>query len=161
MDVIILLVCAEALRINLNITTKKQVNSLETDDGESSEELRHDFMLSVDSNSCEDTRIFLVELPLSVDGNDFHKLSFQVDTAASCNTLPNRVYESIGAPENLTKSKSVLHSYSGNIIKAVGKHKLLCECQEKFDAIEFEIIDNGHTRNVGLEGLCRAWTNSL
>ena len=51
-------------------------------------------------------------------------------------------YESIGAHENLTRSKSALHSYSGNIIKPVGKCKLLCESQQKFDVIEFEIIDN-------------------
>ena len=78
---------------------KKQLSSLEMDDVESSEEFRHDVMLSVDTNS-EDIRKLLVELPLSVDGNDFHKLSFQVDTAASYNTLPYRVYETIEAPEN-------------------------------------------------------------
>ena len=52
---------------------KKPVNSLETDDRESSEEFTCDFMPSIDSNSCEDIRKLLVELPLSVDGNDFHK----------------------------------------------------------------------------------------
>ena len=51
----------------------------------------------------------------------------------------------------MTKSKSVLHSYSGNIIKPVVKCKLLCEFQEKFDVIEFEIIDNND--DIGKPGL--------
>ena len=51
----------------------------------------------------------------------------------------------------MTRSKSVLHSYSGNILKHVGKCKLLCESQEKFDVIEFEIIDNND--DVGKPGL--------
>ena len=55
-------------------------------------------MLPVDSNSCEDIRKLMLKLLLSVDGNEFYKLSFQVETASLCNTLPYRVYEGIEAP---------------------------------------------------------------
>ena len=131
----------------------KQVHSLEQE-GESSDEFTHDYALSVDSSSASDVKKLLVELPLSLDGTNFQKVTFQVDTAASCNTLPLRMFSTIGNLQDLSHSKSVLHSYSGNMIKPLGRCTLLCESEEKFDTIDFEVIDDVDVVNKpGLLGI--------
>jgi transposase InsO family protein len=96
--------------------------------------------LSVDAVDCTHNKLF-TKLALSVTGNTFRKISFQIDTAASCNTMPLDTFLLFGKRSDLHPSKSTLVSYSGNIITPVGKVTLLVESPESFDTLDFEVVD--------------------
>ena len=87
------------------------------------------------------------ELPLSVNGDSFTKVKFQVDTAASCNTMPYELFLKVGSHNDLCPSKSTLLSYSGDTIKPLGRVTLLYESSDKYETLQFEVIDSKGLEN--------------
>ena len=128
----------------------KQVHILEGrhyESGDSEDEISHNYALSLDkthydANSPKKIQKLFVPLTLSKDGSCFEKLNFQVDTAASCNTMTFQMFQKIGSLSDLSPSKSLLHTYSGSIIKPLGKFTALCESKDKFDTLDFEVISD-------------------
>jgi hypothetical protein len=66
------------------------------------------------------SKLFVI-LPLSQDGKNFENVKFQIDSAASCNTMPYDVFLRIADKTNLRPSHAVLRKYSGEQIKPIGK----------------------------------------
>ena len=107
------------------------VNSLEQENHDTyeydSNDCAHNYALSVDNDSNIPVRKLFVTFKLSVDGENFKTLKFQVDTAASCNTMPYEMFRSMSSSKTLGPSKSILHSYSGKSIRPLGKCTALSE----------------------------------
>ena len=81
-------------------------------------------------------------LSLSSQGNNFKRVPFQVDTAATCNTMPFDMYKKFGDVNSLKLTKSTLFSYCGHSVKPLGTATLLCETPTKFEFITFQVVDN-------------------
>ena len=79
---------------------------------------------------------------LSKEGNEFKKVPFQVDIAATCNTMLFDMYKKFGGVSDLKPTKSTLFSYCGHSIKPLGTVTLLCEAPTKFEFIRFHVVDN-------------------
>ena len=103
---------------------------------ESQYELVHD-----PSRKKSPNKLF-TSLSLSKEGNEFKKVPFQVDTAATCNTMPFDMYKKFGGVSDLKPTKSTLFSYCGHSIKPLGIATLLCEAPTKFESITFQVVDN-------------------
>jgi transposase InsO family protein len=123
----------------------------EREDTDSDDGCYYQYALCVDTcsvNAVDSTpRKLFTELALSLSGDNFIKLPFQIDTAASCNTMPLNMFLLIGKHSDLRPSKSTLMSYSGDVIKTVGKVTLMSESSEKYDTLDFEVIDTTAMQN--------------
>jgi hypothetical protein len=127
------------------------VEKNETDDSDPDEGFYYDYALCVETvsvNAIDSTpRKLFTQLVLSLTGDKFVKLPFQIDTAASCNTMPLDMFLSIGKQSDLRPSKSTLVSYSGNVIKTAGKVTLLSDSSKSYDVLDFEVIDTSNMQN--------------
>ena len=114
----------------------------------SDDELTHDYTFILDRKNCihvvdgQTSGKMCVSLSLSSDGSEFQDCSFQVDSAASCNTLPPKMYNVFGGVKDLKPSHSILHTYSGKSIKPLGKTTLLCESNMSYNLLDFEVVAN-------------------
>ena len=84
---------------------------------------------------------------MSNKSNKFKRVPFQVDTAATCNTMPLDIYLKFGSVNALKPTRSTLFSYCGNPIKPLGTVTLLCEAPKKFEFITFQVVDNKVLKN--------------
>ena len=66
----------------------------------------------------------------------------QVDSPATCNTLPSCVYKQISGTNPLQPSHAKIYPYSGKAIRPIGKLSLACEGPSHFESLEFHIIDS-------------------
>ena len=80
-------------------------------------------------------------LSLSVKGDEFTDVTFQVDTAATCNTLPYRMFQQLGNKSQLQRTSSKLVSYSGAIIKPLGKISLVHKSTSSYTLLDFQVVD--------------------
>ena len=101
--------------------------------------ISHEYAFSLESmpgqvNHVESAnRKLFTSLALSTKGTKTVIVQFQVDTAASCNTLPLSEYLKVDRGKvNLCPSRALLHAYSGSIIRPIGCMKLLCKTTDKF-----------------------------
>ena len=114
----------------------------------SDDELTHDYTFILDRKNCihvvdgQTSGKMCVSLSLSSDGSEFQDCSFQVDSAASCNTLPPKMYNVFGGVKDLKPSHSILRTYSGKSIKPLGKTTLLCESNMSYNLLDFEVVAN-------------------
>ena len=112
--------------------------------------LDHQYALSVDSQNefvlgvtdSNSPKKLFTSLSLSIRGNKFQRIPFQVDSAATCNTLPYDMYLKLGKASELKPTKSTLFTYCGSPIKPLGTVTLVCETPVKFECISFEVIDS-------------------
>jgi hypothetical protein len=81
-------------------------------------------------------------LPILVKPNKTVKVLMQVDSAATCNTLPSEIYKKIAGSSPPKQSKSRILPYSGGVIHPVGKQTFACEGANSFETLEFEIISS-------------------
>ena len=122
----------------------------DNDSNESDTEISHEYGFALDMDkTSSDVKIkkMYATLSLSKDGDKFREFKFQVDTAASCNTMPFEMFQKMADISDLSTSKSLLHTYSGDIIKPLGKITTVCELPNTIDTIEFEIVDNRDIKN--------------
>ena len=92
------------------------------------------------SDSPKDDKYF-TWLPVSVSPNRSVKVLMQVDSAATCNTLPSSIYSKISDAAPLKPSRAKIFPYSGKAIHPVGRVSLACEGVTHFETLEFEVID--------------------
>ena len=131
-------VCASACA---HATCSRQAEQESSDD-------EHNYTLSLDHVDKEavlelssGARKFFTTLPVSVNGSAFEDIEVQVDSAATCNTMPYSVFRKLGTAKDLGKSSATLVSYCGETIKSRGKANLLYSSPEGYDTIEFEVVD--------------------
>jgi hypothetical protein len=84
---------------------------------------------------------YFVTLPISATGSNFKKLSFQIDTAATCNTIAEHMLNSLVPPPVVSPSPFVLHPYGdGPQIMPSGQVDLLCERGNTFELLTFQVL---------------------
>lgn len=84
---------------------------------------------------------FFANLALSATGIDtFVPITCQIDTAATCNTIPDSLLYHFPTKPKITRSSAVLSPYSGPPIKPIGKTQLVCNRNNKYELLEFQVI---------------------
>jgi hypothetical protein len=103
------------------------------------EYVAHSFQVYASSNVTGDK--FLTWLPVVVEENRTVKILVQVDSAASCNTMPSSLYEKLKCPTPLKRSRATITPYAANtIIHPLGKQTFLCEGTAQFETLDFQVI---------------------
>lgn len=97
-----------------------------------------DTLTLTDIGSVTASRKLFSNLSLSAKGDVFISVSVQLDTGASCNTIPVSLVKKMKA--QIVKSSTVLRAYSGNVIKPLGKVTFVCDNNGAFHTLEFEVI---------------------
>ena len=101
----------------------------------------HSFSAFALHDGAEDDKYF-TWLPVSVSPEKSIKVLMQVDSAASCNTLPSSVFRKISSAAPLKPSHVRIFPYSGEAIHPLGKVSLPCEGVSRFETLEFQVIDS-------------------
>ena len=81
-------------------------------------------------------------LPVSTSPNKTTKVLMQVDSAATCNTLPSTVYNKISGAPPLKSSRAKIVPYAGEALSPLNKVSMACEGTSQFEMLEFEVIDS-------------------
>ena len=92
-------------------------------------------------DGAEDVKYF-TWLPVSLSPEKSIKVLMQVDSAASCNTLPSSVFRKISSAALLKPSHVRIFPYSREAIHPLGKISLPCEGVSRFETLEFQVIDS-------------------
>ena len=85
---------------------------------------------------------FFTWLPVSVSPEKTVKVLVQVDSAATCNTMPSHMYRQLAMRKDLQPSNARIKPYAGDHIRPLGKQMLACEGNDCFHSLEFEVIDS-------------------
>ena len=83
----------------------------------------------------------MTTLSLAASGDQYVDVAFQVDTAATCNTLPYHLFRQIGQDSDLRPTSVKLVSYSGETIKPRGKVTLVCQRPECYMLLDFHVVE--------------------
>ena len=84
---------------------------------------------------------YFVTLPMSATGNKFTPVTFQIDTAATCNTLSEDTLLRLMPNMTLRKSPYLLHPYGDSQpLKPLGQIDLLCERNKRYESLTFQIL---------------------
>ncbi|KXJ07207.1 Retrovirus-related Pol polyprotein from transposon opus [Exaiptasia diaphana] len=68
-------------------------------------------------------------------------ISFQIDTAATCNTISKSTLQQSLPSAKVTTSSYVLHPYgNGSPIRPVGQVELVCKTDKKFSTLTFQVL---------------------
>ena len=68
-------------------------------------------------------------------------MTFQIDTAATCNTLSENTLLRLMPKMKLTKSPYLLHPYdNAQPLKPLGQIDLLCERNRRYETLTFQVI---------------------
>ena len=84
---------------------------------------------------------YFVTLPMSATGSKFIPMTFQIDTAATCNTLSEDALHRLMPKMKLTKSPYLLHPYGdAQPLKPLGQIDLLCERDGRYETLTFQVL---------------------
>lgn len=87
------------------------------------------------------SRQFWTTLPISSTGSKFEQLKFQIDTAATCNTIAQGSLRTLIPPVTLSPSPHVLHPYGDSPpIHPLGQVDLVCERDNRFELLRFQVL---------------------
>ena len=74
-------------------------------------------------------------------GSKFIPMTFQIDTAATCNTLSEDALHRLMPKMKLTKSPYLLHPYGdAEPLKPLGQIDLLCERDGRYETLTFQVL---------------------
>lgn len=93
------------------------------------------------NNSTKDDMYF-TWLLASISPNKTIKVSLQVDSAATCNTLPSPIDRKISESAPLQPSHAKIFPHSGKAIYSVGKVSLACEGASHFETLKVQVMDS-------------------
>ena len=83
---------------------------------------------------------YFVTLHTSATGHNFRHVKFQMDTAATCNTISEQTVKQLYPTLRPTKSSFLLFPYGDSKpIKPLGQVDLVCERQNKYYLLTFQI----------------------
>ena len=78
---------------------------------------------------------------MSATGNKFTPVTFQIDTAATCNTMSEDALLRLMPNMKLTKSPYLLHPYGDSQpLKPLGRIDILCERNKRYESLTFQIL---------------------
>jgi len=84
---------------------------------------------------------YFVQLPVSSTGASFTHMKFQIDTAATCNTIAQHMLKELQPEPRLTHSPYLLHPYGNSKpLKPLGEVQLLCEQQDRYETLVFQVL---------------------
>lgn len=79
-------------------------------------------------------------------------VEFKIDTGAMANVIPMKIFKSLGYERNkICQTTTQLKSYTGSILKTLGKVSLKCKIKSNSYDIEFFVIDSDSQPILGLE----------
>lgn len=124
--------------------TVKQAHAIQFSPSHSDDDdyVAHSFTAYAMNNMSSKGDKYFTWLPVSVSPKKTVKVLMQVDSAATCNTLPSSIYEKLACLDGLKPSNAKILPYSGNLIHPLGKQILACEGPNSFKSLEFQVIDS-------------------
>ena len=91
--------------------------------------------------TIEKAKRYFTNLSLSTAGHTFKQIKFQIDTAATCNTMPSSTLRLFFPDAEIKRSPYRLHPYGNSKpLHPIGQVKLLCETHNKFDNLTFQVL---------------------
>lgn len=88
---------------------------------------------------------------VSLELEDRQRLNVKIDTGAQCNVISLRQYQSIGHDiHNLLPTKSVISSFSRDIVPVMGKCYLRCRFRSTCQVVEFLVVKHDGANLLGL-----------
>ena len=91
---------------------------------------------------------FYAKLHLSsTGGGSYTPIACQIDTAATCNTIPDYMLDYFTPKPNLLRSTAKLSPYSGPAIIPLGRVQLVCSRNNKYTLLEFQVIPSTKLRD--------------
>ena len=92
-------------------------------------------------NESSHKRRYFANLSMSSTGRSFSTLKFQLDTAATCNTLSEAAVATHFPDIKFSRSPYLLHPYGDSKpIRPMGQIKLICDRNGKFHTIKFQVL---------------------
>ena len=96
-------------------------------------------MHSIAANS--QPKRYFTNLSLSATGSAFAQVKFQIDTAATCNTISLSTLRSLLPDAEIKRSPYLLHPYGNSKpLKPEGQVELVCESQNKYETLTFQVL---------------------
>ena len=83
---------------------------------------------------------YFATVPCSTTGDKFSALKFQIDSAATCNTISEESVAKCFPDVTLNKSRYILHPYGDSQPTPLGQITLLCEKFNKYHTLEFQVL---------------------
>ena len=96
-------------------------------------------MHSIAANS--QPKRYFTTLSLSATGSAFAPVKFQIDTAATCNTISLSTLRSLLPDAEIKRYPYLLHPYGNSKpLKPEGQVELVCESQNKYETLTFQVL---------------------
>ena len=84
---------------------------------------------------------YFATLHTSSTGRHFHHIKFQIDTAATCNTISESTIQHNFSDAQISKSPYLLYPYGNSKpIKPIDQVSLLCERKKRYHNLTFQIL---------------------
>lgn len=84
---------------------------------------------------------YYANLSCSSNGLDYTNLRFQINSAATCNTISHGIIQKHFPDTKLQESRYLLHPYGDSRpIKPIGQITLLCEKFKKYHTVVFQVV---------------------
>ena len=91
--------------------------------------------------TIEKAKRYFTNLSLSAAGHTFMPVKFQIDTAATCNTMSASTLRSLFPDAEITRSPYRLHPYGNSKpLHPIVHVELLWETHNKFDTLTFQVL---------------------
>ena len=84
---------------------------------------------------------YFANLSVSETGSKFKNVKFQIDTAATCNTISEATLKTLLPDTKIQKSSHLLYPYGNSKpLHPIGQVELLCERERKFETLTFQVL---------------------
>lgn len=88
-----------------------------------------------------DMKRYFVNLQMSSTGSEFTPVKFQIDTAATCNTISDKTLAMLQPRTDILHSPYLLFPYGNSKpIHPLGQAELLCERPNKYETLVFQVL---------------------
>jgi len=84
---------------------------------------------------------YFVQLPVSSTGASFTRVKFQIDTAATCNTIAQNMLKKLHPEPRISQSPYLLYPYGNSRpLKPLGQLQLVCDQQDRYETLVFQVL---------------------
>lgn len=91
---------------------------------------------------------YFVHLPISATGAQYTAVQFQIDTAATCNTIADSMLAQLQPGVKIKHSPYLLFPYGdSDPIRPIGQVDLLCEREHKYELLKFQVLPGEMLKN--------------
>ena len=90
--------------------------------------------------ACSQAKRYFTTLSLSVTGSTFTQVKFQIDTAATCNTMSINTLRSLLPNAELKRSPYRLYPYGNSTpLEPAGQVDPVCERKHKYETLTYQV----------------------